>query len=634
MKKLIALLLCMILAMCALTACQNSEVNEGGDENKEETEMTDIDLITNGRTDYKIVYPANATEFEMFAVNELVYFFNQATGISLVKISDEGADTSTSNKYLSVGQTSVFEASGITATRDELGPNGFKIERKDNTVFLVGNKDTGTMFSVYEFLRLNFHYECYHKDEIKIDQNVSELKLADFHVLKRPDIDLACANYGELIFDPTFAYRRGMLIDEDMFINVGGNFWHNSFNYLPPHTYAAQHRDWYYYGNGESAEPTQLDYTNDEMRLALTEVLKQYLLDNPTLENITITHQDNRQWCNSAKNLELREKYGTDAASMIIFCNKVAKDIREWLNETDPGREINIIMFAYFATEQAPTRYNEETGSYEPIDSEVVLDEDVCVFYAPINADYNSSAYSQANVNMYNTLQQWKALTDRIFLWTYSTNFDYYMGMFNSFDSMQSIYQMARDAGVYYIFDQGQFNSSVSTGFSRLKMYLNSSLAWDVDADMDMLIQDFFDNYFKGASVPMKKLFDSMRLHYAYLRDDTNMDRSIYANIINENYFPKGVLDGWMDIIDEAYDSIADLQDTDGTLYRALEDRIKLESLSIRYLLIEIHGSTYTSNQLYRMKSEFKLDATKLGMDRYKERNGALNFLWSEWGVL
>ena len=625
MKKLFALFLCVILAMCTLVACQNSEENNS-DENKEETEMTDIDLITNGRTDYKIIYPANATEFEMFAVNELVYFFNQATGISLVKISDEGAATSSSNKYLSVGQTSVFEASGITATRDELGPNGFKIERKDNTVFLVGNKDTGTMFSVYEFLRLNFHYECYHKDEIKIDQNVSELKLADFHVLKRPDIDLACANYGELIFDPTFAYRRGMLIDEDMFINVGGNFWHNSFKYLPPSTYAADHREWYYYGNGEGAEPTQLDYTNDEMRIALTEVLKQYLLDNPTLENITITHEDNRHWSDSAKNVALKAKYGTDAASMIIFCNKVAADIRAWLDEIGSDREINIIMFAYYATEQAPTRYNEATGKYEPIDNEVILDEDVCVFYAPINADYNSSAYSQSNINMYNTLQQWQVLTDRIFLWTYSTNFDYYMAMFNSFDSMQSIYQMARDAGVYYIFNQGQFNSKVSTGFSRLKMYL--------DADMNLLIQDFFDNYFKGASAPMKELFDSMRLHYAYLRDETDMDRGIYANIINDDYFPKGVLNGWMDIIDKAYDSIEDLQNTDSVLYRTLEDRIKLESLSIRYLLIEIHGSTYTSNQLYRMKSEFKLDATRLGMDRYKERNGALNFLWSEWGVL
>ena len=193
---------------------------------------------------------------------------------------------------------------------------------------------------------------------------------------------------------------------------------------------------------------------------------------------------------------------------------------------------------------------------------------------------------------------------------------------------------MARDAGVYYIFNQGQFNSKVSTGFSRLKMYLDSSLAWDVDADMNLLIQEFFDNYFKGASAPMKELFDSMRLHYAYLRDETDMDRGIYANIINDDYFPKGVLNGWMDIIDKAYDSIEDLQNTDSVLYRTLEDRIKLESLSIRYLLIEIHGSTYTSNQLYRMKSEFKLDATRLGMDRYKERNGALNFLWSEWGVL
>lgn len=596
--------------------------------------MTDVDLVKDGKTEYTIIYPADATEFETFAVSELVYFFNQATGISLSSVSDEGADTSTKNKYLSIGQTTVFEASGITATREDLGPNGFKLERKDNTVFLVGNKDTGTMFSVYEFLRIHFNYECYHQDEIRLDRNVSNLKLADLHVLKKPDIDLACANYGELIFDPSFAYRRGMLIDEDMFISIGGSFWHNSFKYLPPSQYAQDHRDWYYYGKEGSDTPTQLDYTNDEMRLELTEVLKQYITDNPTLENVTITHEDNRTWCDNDRNKQLKAKYGTDAASMIIFCNKVAKDIREWLNETDPGREINIIMFAYYATEQAPTRYNAEKECYEPIDDEVVLDEDVCVFYAPINADFNSSAYSEANSTMYNTLQQWRVLTDKIFLWTYSTNFDHYLAMFNSFDSMQSIYQMAKDAGVYYIFDQGQFNSGMSTGFSRLKMYLNSSLAWDTDADVNALTQDFFDNYFKDAGAPMKELFDSMRLYYSYLRDETDMPRNIYADILDAGYFPKGVLDGWMEIIDKAYESIDGLRSTDGALYRTLENRIKLESLSVRYLLIEIHSNQYTSAELLRLKSEFKLDATKLGMDRYKERNGAISFLWSEWGIL
>lgn len=594
---------------------------------------TEIDLVKDGQSDYKVVVPQNASRFETFAAEELIGFFKQATGIEPEKVTDEALDVSAANAYLSVGDTTVFRASGITVSESELGPCGYKLERKDKTVYMVGYREYGTLNAVYEFLRLSFGFRCYYADEIMIAKNVKTRKLLDFHLSDRPDIDLRCANYGDMMNDSTFAYRMRTLLHSDVWMNIEGNYWHNSFNYLPPKTYEAEHRDWYYYGNGESKAPTQLDYTNEQMRLQLVENLKSYILANPTLENVTITHEDNRSWCDNAANKALLDKYGTNAASMILFCNKVAADIRAWLAATAPDRKVNIVMFAYYATEKAPVRYDEQRGRYMPIDETVVLDKDVSVFFAPITADYNCSAYDPRNANMRNTLEAWTTLSDKVYLWLYSTNFSHFLVPFNSFDSMQSMYRLAKEANAYYLFDQGQHSQSSAVGFSRLKMFLNAQLGWDVDADVNQLTDEFFDNYFKGASRPMRTLYESIRLHYAYLRDETDMPRDIYADIEKATYFPKGVLDQWSKYIDEAYAAIADMRESDEALYRKLESRINLESLSVRYLLIQIYGGMYSDGELLRMKSQFKRDATKLGVSRYRELSGAINLLWSQWGV-
>lgn len=632
-KKLNILVAAALSAVTAVNAvgCNkgNTQINH---ENPVVVQSTEFDLVKGGKTAYKIIVPAEATRFEVFAADELVYFFEQATGITLEIVKDTGVSTSTQNTYLSVGNTTVFAQSGIAVTEEELGPSGFKLQRKDKTIIMAGYREYGTLNAVYEFLHVAFGFRCYYADEIALAKNVTDLKLPDFNITDRPDIDLRCANYGDMMTDSTFAYRMRTLLDSDIWMNIDGSYWHNSFKYLPPATYAEEHRDWYYYGNGADKDPTQLDYTNDEMRLQLTENLKKYILANPTLENVTITHEDNRTWCDNAANKALVSKYGTNAASMILFCNKVAADIREWLATVSPGRKVNIVMFAYYSTEKAPVTYNQQTGQYEPIDG-LKLDEGVSVFYAPINADYNCSAYSSDNTTMYETLKAWTALSERVYLWLYSTNFAYYLAMFNSFDSMQSMYRMAKEANAYYLFDQGQHSQSNAVGFSRLKMFLNSQLGWNVNADMDALIDEFFENYYKAAEPAMRKLFDSMRLHYAYLRDETDMPRNIYANVYKSSYFPKGVLDEWMRLIDEAYASIEDLKESDAALYQKLEQRIRLESLTIRYMVIQIYGSTYTDADLREMKLQFKADATQLGVSRYQEIDGAIRLLWEQWGV-
>ena len=79
-------------------------VNELGTVHEAKITSTNYDLVKNGKSDYVIVYPKEMTDNESRAVNELVYFFSQATGIRLTSLVDAEADWDINATNLSVGE--------------------------------------------------------------------------------------------------------------------------------------------------------------------------------------------------------------------------------------------------------------------------------------------------------------------------------------------------------------------------------------------------------------------------------------------------------------------------------------------------------------------------------------------------
>ena len=64
-----------------------------------------------------------------------------------------------------------------------------------------------------------------------------------------------------------------------------------------------------------------------------------------------------------------------------------------------------------------------------------------------------------------------------------------------------------------------------------------------------------------------------------------------------------------------------------------IKDRITKESLFPRYVLCTTFASKYSSSVRKTMRQEFKADADRLGFTHYREANGSLSDLYSDWGV-
>jgi len=598
-------------------------------------------LAEYGDSEYKLVVREGATYGDdLYAANEFAGFFEESCGAQLEIVTDKGLIYNADSRYISLGNTSLAQQAGVVADPASVSGQGFKIKTLNKSVFLIGGGTTGTLYSVYEFLRKTIKFDAYAPDEMYVD-TLDIVPLYDFNLIDNPDILWRSANYGPVGYDSVAARRLGFSPSPWIGPSV-----HNSFSvYLPPSAYKTEHPEWYSTTeHTPGGLPYQLCYTArgdaeslNLMRSKVLDVMKNAISasydDGNRLDSIGFTSEDYSPWCECAECKRLKDHYGTDSASLIRFINPVAKELKAWLASAYPGAKVNVVIFAYLATEDAPVKAL-PGGGYAAIDETVKPEDNVGIWYAPIWADYYYDFNADVNKPYLITMEKWAAISRTMYFWFYTTSFHNYFSWYDSFNPMQSLYRMARDFGAYQIFDQARYNVQGITGFDTLKLYLNSKLAWNADADLPALTAGFFDKYYRAASVPMKAYYDSFRTWTEYLRGHVGMmDGAItnHHNLFTTAHLPKQVLTGWQDYIEAAYKAI-EVYKSDAALYQSLYGRIVKESMSIRYYLIEFYAKTYASNVEYAMKQAFKDDAIKYSFTLFSEQV-EITELFQRWGI-
>ena len=209
-----------------------------------------------------------------------------------------------------------------------------------------------------------------------------------------------------------------------------------------------------------------------------------------------------------------------------------------------------------------------------------------------------------------------------LFVWMYRANFKLYHGPYDNFSSMQENYRYIYDRGAKYIFDQQQCNQVSGTDWYKLKGYLSSNMQWQIDQDQTTLINNFFKHYYKDASEVMKRLFDEERTWFAYLAEHHGYNGNVGytdSTLLREEFWPQGLLEGWLELIDEAYKAIEPLKQTDPSMHATLSDRINLESITFRFMQLEMYSVFYSENQVAKMKASLQSDCIRLGVRQYAE---------------
>ena len=605
---------------------------------------TDQFISKDGKSDYAIVISKNADERIVSAAKDFANFYLEATEIYLPTVYAENVSSYTAqSKYIVIGNNVLTKLAGVKADAAVLGSQGFSIQTVDSSIFVVGTGSEGAQFGTYELLTQLFNFDVFGVDCYQLDRDVKEVPLKKYDITDVPDIGIRMTNYQFLMGDDVTARRLRLTNFGDMVIPVGGLNVHNSSKYIPQSNYPDK-SEWF------STDGKNLCYTahgNAEEMAAMQEIVADVIIEHfksdPTKVLITMTHEDTQTLCACPACTQMMNQYnGSQAASVVIFLNGVCEMVEDYFATEDGkqyARDFYVLFFAYHATNKPPVAFDEQKQEYVPVDEKVICNEHLIPYFAETNGDYTKDFYDMdsANATYAENLKGWAALSKKIYFWMYSTNFSYFLTPYNTFDTTQATYKFAVENNVDFIYDQGQSNQTGSaTGWSWLKIYLYSKLTWNVDQDINELIDRFMQGYFGPAAETMKEVFYDWKTYANYQSDVLGYcgSRSIFYDALDSKLWNRQLLQTWTAKISLALEEVEYLKNTDYTRYNLYVKNISTERIAYNYLLLTLFQPTMTEADVALAKEQFYHDQLLANIGRQSERTGTVTDLLKEWGII
>lgn len=604
---------------------------------------TDDYLVRNGKTEYVLVVDPNATGAERTAKEEFKTLFRQATGINIKEKNATGLTHSATARYISIGENELLRSTGITLDKTALTEDGVRIVTKDKSIYLVGGGHYGTLYSVYDFMQITFGYEQYYLDCMEIETGVTDKRLFDYDVTDIPDILRRSTNFAFLTQEfknrlrmPLYSGSYLMPIHTKMTAdgvadkNSRSDTVHNSNEYLPrDDAEYSKHPLWFgdagdvlcYTAHGNDTEFNLMAQACAEK---IEASMKAYTTDlYPNMNAVSLTVEDNNDMCSCDACAAATDTYGSPSATLIIFINKVNEYLRLWLEENKENElwyrdNFELVFFAYNSFAIAPAHFDNATKTYVPNAPELKLDDGVSVWLALMNLlEEELNIYHERNDRGREQIAKWASISDGLWFWTYSTNFQQYLYFHDAFSMFNAEgYEYFASYNAKYFYQNSQsYQTGASTGFHALSIYLQSKLTWDTSLDTEELVDKFMNTMYKEAAPIMKKTLESMRLHNAKYKKETEYVSTV---AIAKN-FPYATLQGWLNDCDEALKAVEHYKNVDAETYNTLKTHIDIEWIFPAYAMLQLRSNYLTSENLNALKARFKETGLRLGISRIKE---------------
>ncbi len=605
MKKLmktIALSLGFI-ALCSftLTSCKDNtaETSSSIDSTVEEVIVGDGYFVQNSQTDYVVVIPADDNGKYMTAASELAYFWSLATDVNVQTISDAQATYSDDAKYISLGNTDVYEESGLTVDVSDMKMSDYVITNQGKSVFILdngANSARGVLYGVYKFLESTIGYKVYASDEYAYNrmQNVSYM---EFNVKMNMSVEARNVAFYTVQSDSLYNSRLGMVYEADEWIIFG----HSQMIHLIRYdSYGSLHPDWF------SADGRSLCLSNKEMLAEMATKVIHYI-NQSDRNRIMIGQPDHWDYCTCDNCQALMDEYGGYSGISLWMVNEIANVVDAYLAVNAPDRDqVYYYIFAYQQSEAPPAKKN-DNGEWTVYKDGFVPNEHVGIVYAPIGVDFSVGLTDELNTNSYDALKGWATVLGykNLAVWSYCTNFKNYLFSYNNMSSFQDTYRVYEEFGADYVFDQGPVETGYAS-FEALRIYLQSQLLMDVEQNVEALVVDFMKNYYKDAWKEVYDYYTLLNTWYEYCKENLGMRGTIYFGIGERQYWPKELVDEFSDILKKALEKIEPLKTTDMETYTKLYDRIMHESLSTTYMKIAFYREYYPTSEINTMIDDFE----------------------------
>ncbi len=413
-------------------------------------------LIHNGKSDYLIVISEQASAEESRAAELLGNHLEKITGCELPLIY---SDEAVSGKHVV-----------IRKSENILSGDGFSVSVIEGNVVIEGGLNKGCIYGVCEWLeQLGVRY--YSPDYVVIPE------LKDV-LLPENNFSGSSPNTYRNVhgsFGNDLNYRDFNRINhiDDMFAD--GYYVHTFNRLLPWQEYFATHPEYFTYRTGKRMID-QLCLSNPEVLGIVIEKLQKEMLLQPDKKVWSVSQNDNPTYCECEHCLKVIEEEKSPAGPVIRFVNQVAEHF--------PDKVISTLAYTFSRKATVLTKPRENV--------QVMLCTIELNRSKPIATDPTSTDFL-------NDLTEWGKISNHIYLWDYTVDFEQSISPFPNLHVLQPKIQLFVNNNVKEHFQQS--NTGVGHEFSELKSWVLSKLLWNPEADVPALI-DSFTNGFYGPAAP------------------------------------------------------------------------------------------------------------------------------------
>lgn len=442
-----------------------------------------------------IVIADDAPDPDRHAAAELRDYLRWSAGRDLDIIA--ASTVQPGQRYALVGDSAALRRLVPSVDLTGLGPDGIVISTAGGHLALAGTPPRGAAYAVYSFLEDTLGIRWWTSSEQTVPRHRNfVVPPQDVHYT--PALRLRESFYTDAL-DGLFGLRlkhNGHFVrtPEELGGHDGIIGWcHTFYLYLPPGKYFAAHPEWYAEADGVRQHAgRQLCLTNEESRVEMARVMRQYLLDNPGMTMISLSHNDWGGWCRCAKCSALVAAEGSDAGPLLQYVNAVAGML------ADEFPHVLVETLAYQGSRRPP-------ATVRPADNVVVrLCSIECDFGQPL-------ATGPRNADFAADTEGWSKIAPRMVVWNYVTNFANYLLPHPNLTPLADDIRWFIDHGAVGLFEQGDYGSRTGD-FVGLRGWLLAHLMWDPSRSQPALIDEFLRGYY-GAAAPFLR-------EYLQLRED------------------------------------------------------------------------------------------------------------------
>jgi hypothetical protein len=511
MKQLIILLI-----IFNLLSCSNRQVN----------------LDSNSLSEYTIVSDNRAV------ADTLNVYFKKALGVEL----PIAYDIKGNKKYIHLKNNSDFLTDYMSLSFSEY------------SITVQGNNSKMLSYGVYEFLE-NFLGVRWYSTDLTVVPEITSFNIPlDKEIIYKPSVTTRTVHSRLFYKDSSFADK--LKVSNEAFPNYVPNARVHTFHrFIPYDKFYDNHPEYYALRNGKRLA-TQLCLTNEKVLEIVKDSVASFFKKHDLSTVISVSQDDNTQYCMCDSCSEIHEREGSPAGSMIYFVNQIAKSF--------PNKTISTLAYQY--TRKPPITRPESN---------------VLITLCSIECD-RSVPIDEGCKDFQKDLQGWSKLTQNIRIWDYTTQFTNFLAPFPNWATIKPNINLFVNNNAKWIFEQHSNNPSE---LFELRSYLMAKLLWNPDLDSDIIIKDFTNGYYGSGGIFIAKYIEEIQFQlneakpfYLFLYGDPSQAFDTYLSPENLNYYDS--------LFKEALASVPKQS--------GYYNRIERARLSIDYAILEAYRKNFS----------------------------------------